>query len=83
MPPGGCETGRGRSGRDGRKIKWKLSEVNTRIVSRGQNELIGKFKMAAGDVGRFVFVLIERVVIAAQCTATFQDVLCSPKFRYY
>ena len=32
------------------KIKWKLSEVNTRAVSRGQNELIGEFKMAAGNV---------------------------------
>ena len=27
-----------------------LSEVNTRTVSRGQNELIGEFKMAAGNV---------------------------------
>ena len=50
MPPGGCETGRGRERRDGGKIKCKLSEVNTRAVSRGQNELIGKFKMAVGDV---------------------------------
>ena len=33
-----------------RKFKRKLSEVITRAVSRGQNELIGKFKMAAGDV---------------------------------
>ena len=32
------------------KVKWKLSEVNTRAGSRGQNKLIGKFKMAAGDV---------------------------------
>ena len=32
------------------KIKWKLSEIDTRDVSRGQNELIGKFKMAVGDV---------------------------------
>ena len=31
-------------------MKWKLSEVNTRAVSRGQNELVGKFKMAAGDM---------------------------------
>jgi hypothetical protein len=38
------------SGGDRGKIKWKLSEVNTRAVSRGQNKLIGKFKMAAGDV---------------------------------
>ena len=33
---------------DGRKFKRKLSEVNTRAVSRRQNELVGKFKMAAG-----------------------------------
>ena len=50
MAPGGCKTGRGRRGGDGGKIKWKLSEVNIRAVYRGQNELIGKFKMAAGDV---------------------------------
>ena len=25
-------------------------EINTRAVSRGQNKLIGKFKMTAGDV---------------------------------
>ena len=27
----------------------KLSEINARTVSRRQNELVGKFKMAAGD----------------------------------
>ena len=32
------------------KFKRTLSEVNTRAVSRGQNELVGKFKMAAGDM---------------------------------
>ena len=37
-------------GTDGGKFKRKLSEVITRAVSRGQNELIGKFKMAADDV---------------------------------
>ena len=46
----------GRVGNRG-KIKWNLSEVNTRTVSRGKNNLIYKFKMAAGDVinigGRF------------------------------
>jgi hypothetical protein len=26
------------------KIDWKLSEVNIRAVSRGQNELIGEFQ---------------------------------------
>ena len=35
---------------DGGKFKRKLSEVNTRTVSRGQNKFIGKFKMAAGDI---------------------------------
>ena len=39
-----------KGGGDVRKIKWKLSEVNIRAVSRGQNELRGKFKMTAGDV---------------------------------
>ena len=43
----GCEKGRGRSGG---KMEWKSSEVNTRAVSRGQNELIGEFKMAAAYV---------------------------------
>ena len=28
----------------------KLSEVNARAVSRRQNEFVGKFKMAAGDM---------------------------------
>ena len=44
MPPGGCK-------RNGwREILRKLSEVNARAVSRRQNELEGKFKMAAGDM---------------------------------
>ena len=38
-----------RRGGDGRKIKWKLSEVNTRAVSRAQNELVAKFNLVAGD----------------------------------
>jgi len=33
-----------------KKIEIKFSEVNIRVVSRGQNLLIGEFKMAAGDV---------------------------------
>jgi len=37
-------------GRSGGKIEWKLSDVNTRAVSRKQNELVGKSKMVAGDV---------------------------------
>ena len=39
---------------DGGKFKRKLSEVNNRAVPRRQNELVSKFKMAAGDkeIGR-------------------------------
>ena len=41
-------------------MEWKSSQVNTRTVSRGQNELIDEFKMAAGDVisigGRFLLM---------------------------
>ena len=40
----------GRSGGIGGKIELKSSEVNSRAGSRRQNELIGQFKMAAGDV---------------------------------
>jgi hypothetical protein len=35
---------------DGGKFKRKLSEINTRAVSIGQYKLVGKFKMAAGDM---------------------------------
>ena len=31
-------------------LKLKSSEVHNRVVSRGQNELIGEFKMAGSDV---------------------------------
>jgi hypothetical protein len=37
-------------GRSGGEIEWKFTEVNTRAVSRGQNELIGKLKMAVSDM---------------------------------
>ena len=49
LPSGSCETGNREGWRVGKKIKWRLSEVNTRAMSRGQNKLIGKFKMAADD----------------------------------
>ena len=39
-----------KGGGDGGKFEWKSSEVNTRIVSRVQNKLIGEFKMAESDV---------------------------------
>ena len=48
VPPGGLRDRK--SGGAGGKIKWKLSEVDTWAISRGQNELIGKFKMATGNV---------------------------------
>ena len=37
-------------GMDGGKFKRKLSEVNTRAVSRRQKKLVGKLKMATGDM---------------------------------
>ena len=43
------EKKRGRVGVGG-KIKWRFSGVNVRAVSRGQDKLVGKFKMAAGDM---------------------------------
>ena len=38
------------SGGDGGKIEQKLSEVNIKAVSRGQNEILGELKMAADAV---------------------------------
>ena len=49
MLPGGCKKRSRKGCQVGGKIKWRLFYVNTRAVSRGQNELIGKFKMLAGD----------------------------------
>ena len=37
-------------GGDQERIEWELSEVNTRAVPKGQNELIGEFNVAPGDV---------------------------------
>ena len=45
----GKEQEEGGNRQDGEKFERKLFEVNTRAVSRGQNELIGEFKMAVGD----------------------------------
>ena len=41
---------RNRKKGEGGNVEWKLSEVNTKAVSRGENELIGVFKMAAVNV---------------------------------
>jgi hypothetical protein len=46
VPPGGCKTGGGKGCGVGGKIKWRLSTA----VSKGQDEFVGKFKMAADDV---------------------------------
>ena len=46
----GVVHGEGRSGGYEGKIGWKLSKLNTRAVSRGQNELIDKFKLVVGDL---------------------------------
>ena len=35
---------------DGGKFKRRLSEINARAVSRGQNELECRFKMVEGDM---------------------------------
>ena len=35
---------------EGGTIERKLSEVNTRAMSRGQNDFIGEFQIAAGDM---------------------------------
>ena len=40
----------GMKGKEKKKTQRKLSYGNTMPVSRGQNEMIGEFKMAAGDV---------------------------------
>ena len=45
-----CNQGLAREEGDEGKTKWKLSEVNTRALSRGQFKLIGEVKMAADDV---------------------------------
>ena len=35
---------------DGGKLKRRLSELNARVVTREQNELVCKFKMATADM---------------------------------
>jgi len=39
VPPGDFKTGSREGWAFGGKIKWRLSEVNTRAVPRGQDEL--------------------------------------------
>ena len=48
---------------DGGKFNRKLSEVNTSAVSRGQNELVSKFKMAVDDMVSIKGKVIEYTYI--------------------
>ena len=50
-------------GMDGGKFKMRLFEVNARAVSRGQNKLVCKFKMAAGDIISIRGQVVEYIVI--------------------
>ena len=52
-----------RSGRDGGKIERKLSDVNTRAVSRGQSELVGELKMEGTVMWHCVFTYIYSLLI--------------------
>ena len=45
-----CHQGVARKEGGGRGWREKLSEINTKAVSRVQNKLIGEFNMAADDV---------------------------------
>ena len=62
-------------GRGAQKI-WLCRRRGVTIVRQNRSE---------SGVNCIVLYCIEGVVIAAQCTATqpFQDLLCSPEFRYY
>ena len=46
----GKEQEEDRNVEDGEKLERKLSGVNSRVMSREQKELIGEFKIVAGDV---------------------------------
>jgi hypothetical protein len=48
---------------DGVKFKKKLSEIYTRAGSRRHNELVCKFKMAAGDMVRIRGQVMEYTYI--------------------
>ena len=71
VPPEGCERG-GNCG----KIKWKLSEVNTRAVSRGQNELIGNFPSIPSSLATPWWHLWK-----SSCDAIYT--MCSDKFTLF
>ena len=72
-----------------RKFKRKLSEVNTRAVSRRQNELVGKFKMAAGNMlilgGRLWRTCTFQQESKGSCifVAALSSLICFSKNQYH
>ena len=53
-------------GMDGGRFKRRLSEVNARAMSRGQNELVCEFKMAVGDMVSIRGQVMEYMYIPTQ-----------------
>ena len=51
---------------DGGKFKRKLSEINARGMSRGHNELVGKFKMVVGDMVSIRWRVMEYTYIPTE-----------------
>ena len=47
----------------GGKIKWRLSKVNARAVSREHDELVGNFNMAASDATSIRGQVLEHTYI--------------------
>ena len=87
MPLGGCKTGSGEGWGIGGKIKWRLCEVNARRISRGQDELVGKFKMVAGDmvsirgqVMEYTYIPtgMKRVLVRSGVDCDWSDSLVTP-----
>ena len=60
------------------ELQEKMKYLNTHVVSTD----ISKF---CTSIVLYCMVLycFDGMLIAAQCTATFSDLMCSPKFRYY
>ena len=66
FPPQCVQGRKGEEWRRWGKIGWKSSEVNTRAVSRGKNEVIDKLKMMAG-VGEIWYGLRPEGVSCWDC----------------
>ena len=61
---------------DGGKFKRRLSEVNATALSRGQNELVVKFKMAAGDLVNIREQVMEYTYIPTGIKRELVDLVC-------